>query len=118
MKFIDNRGRENNDPTPHVLHVERHSSESLEARLKSMIRHELSQKAGEAGFETIEEANDFDVEEPFDEDPYLSRYQVMEFEQPVSDAPDQPDSETPPPQKGGVQESDEGPEDEITVRST
>lgn len=62
MKY-DDQGREIPDATPVEVPLRlRNRPEEVE-RLRSLIRNELSDQAAKQGFETFEEANDFDVDE-------------------------------------------------------
>lgn len=57
---------------------------TIKEQIQRLMKVELSRQAGEAGMETIEEANDFDVEDEFDSDEPLGNYVLMEDELPVS----------------------------------
>lgn len=58
---INSHGQEVPDPTPVELPVGYKHPLPLAERMKQMIRSELSSAAAQAGAETWEEANDFDV---------------------------------------------------------
>lgn len=57
---------ENLDPTPIALPVRITRPLSEYDRFRNIIRNELSQQAASQGFETFEEADDFDVADDFD----------------------------------------------------
>lgn len=71
MKF-DEQGRELPDSTPLELPSGMKQPESLESIMKRMIAVHASRAAGEAGMETFEEANDFEVE---DDDEPITQYE-------------------------------------------
>lgn len=76
MLGFDAKGREIPDPTPIEVAPGAIRPESLTSIMQRMIRQHLSQAAEEHGFESLEEANDFDVGE--DEwDDQLTKYEVM-----------------------------------------
>lgn len=64
LKFND-RGEEIMDKTP-VSKSMRFKPQSEYARIRALIRAELSQEANNQGFETEAEANDFSVGDDFD----------------------------------------------------
>lgn len=59
---LDDQGREIPDPTPIVIRV-RTGVISQFDQVRAFIRNELSRQAGAEGFETIDDANDFDVDD-------------------------------------------------------
>ena len=81
---LDERGWEIPDPTPVEIPAGFSRPESLEAMVQRMVRTRVSDIAAEEGFETFEEADDFEVDEedyvndpstPYEEDfdPMLGR---------------------------------------------
>lgn len=74
---FDSLGREIPDPTPVEVPLRvLQAFESLQDQIRRTIRMEMSRAAGEAGQETFEEADDFDVD---DEEPELvSAYEIPE----------------------------------------
>lgn len=82
---VDSEGREVVDSTPMELPLGFEYPEPLEVTLQKVMPL-LSQKAGEQGFETEEEANDFDIpDDPIDpEAPWeYSIDQEIEFKEKV-----------------------------------
>lgn len=78
----DDQGRELPDPTPKAMPVGFKRPESLDEQIRRLIRTHMSDTAEEQGYESFEEADDFDVEDddydpetPFemDFDPVLGR---------------------------------------------
>lgn len=69
---LDARGWEVPDPRPVELPIGMTRPETVEQMIQRMVRGRLSDLAEEQGYETFDEANDFDVEdETFDPDtPY------------------------------------------------
>lgn len=57
---------EDPDPTPFAPTVGIRRSESLEEKMRRMIRDEMSHVAERQGMETFDEADDFDVEDELD----------------------------------------------------
>lgn len=90
---LDARGREIVDPEP--LAMAPAMEMSLRDRVRSYVRNELSLQAYELGVETFEEANDFDIEDPYDMDNQLSKYEFNEeFEEnPILKEDFQPEGE-------------------------
>lgn len=61
---MNRNGREYNDPNPVEWPIGVDVPESLEQKIARMVRTGVSQLADEQGFETFDEANDFDDEDP------------------------------------------------------
>lgn len=92
--------RELLDPTPVEVPIGMSKRvPSLHDDMKRYIREEISRQAGDAGFETLEEADDFDVGEEVDP---VSRYELSEMQEEAiwpEDPPDKPaakPADTPP----------------------
>lgn len=62
---LDKTGKEKLSPKPVSVKVAIKSPNSETARIRAIIANELSQHASAHGFETFEDANDFDVEEDY-----------------------------------------------------
>lgn len=60
---FDEHGREILDPTPLALPVGFKRPETLEAQIQRLIKGRMSQAAAEAGYETFEDAEDFEIDE-------------------------------------------------------
>lgn len=58
---LNERGHEVPDPTPLAVPVGFRHPPSMQEMIKQYIRRELSEQASQAGAETLEEANDFDI---------------------------------------------------------
>ena len=58
---LDEKGREIPDPTPVSLPVGFQTPEPLDVRIQRLVRTQLSNLADEQGYETFEEAEDFEV---------------------------------------------------------
>lgn len=80
---LNESGAEVPDPEPVGLPLGYKHPPTLEDRIKAMIQVTLSRQAAEAGAETFEEANDFDVGEE-DNDP-LTGKQFLDPEVTVND---------------------------------
>lgn len=63
---IDFYGREIPDPTPLRVPGGFKRPETLQEQVARLVRGAISREAEEAGFETFDEAEDFDVEDDFD----------------------------------------------------
>lgn len=64
---INNLGQEVPDPTPVAMPLGHINPEPLEVRMRRMIQMEMSQEAMRQGYESFEEANDFNVGDGDDE---------------------------------------------------
>lgn len=82
---IDERGREINDPNPLFHLMDEPSQEDSRQQMKDMIRNEFSRIAQLHGKETWEEANDFDVDDPFEIDVEDTKYMAEEWLKPRTD---------------------------------
>lgn len=76
--MLDERGREVPDPTPVEWPAGMRRPESLTEQIQRLVRVAVSQQAAAAGFETFEEADDFDVDD--EEDP-LSQYELTAMQE-------------------------------------
>lgn len=95
-KLLDPLGRELCDPTPMAPPVGYNPQPTLVEQMRMMIQGErLRLAALEAGYETFEEADDFEL----DEDPFpRSPHEEDEFSTPVRELKKrQRDAEAPPP---------------------
>lgn len=63
---LDQYGHEVPDPTPMALPSGFRRPETLAEQVKRLVRTTLSQQAAEAGHESFEESEDFDVDDDFD----------------------------------------------------
>lgn len=78
---IDARGRELPDPTPIAPPIGYKRAPSLAEQIREMVRSErLAQEAAAMGYETFEEADDFDVGDLDPTSPYEN-----DFDPPVSE---------------------------------
>lgn len=84
MKY-DDEGRELPDPVPMAIPAGMRRPESLIETMRRLIRTEFSKDVGAIGYETFEEANDFDVEDD-DAEVRESVYERMQDETPAADA--------------------------------
>jgi len=75
MRGFDSDGREIPDPTPAAIPFQFSRPLSLQEEIKRFVRIEASRAAADAGAESFEEADDFEVDE--DPDP-LSPYELKE----------------------------------------
>lgn len=66
MAVLDDRGHEVLDATPVAMPVGWSRPPSLQDQVRRFVRQELSRQAAEAGMETFEEADDFDVGDDFE----------------------------------------------------
>jgi hypothetical protein len=73
--ILDERGHENLSDTPVALPLRFQRPQNILDRVRALVAHEMSRLAEAQGFETFEEADDFDV----DDDPDLkSPYELTE----------------------------------------
>lgn len=87
------------DPTPVEVPLGFKRPPTLQEEIQRIIRAQLSEHAQSRGFETFEEADDFNIDE--DPDP-LSPYEVTEMQQEAAFAPEVLDPNAVPnaPQQG------------------
>lgn len=106
MAVYDAHGREMPDPTPVAMPVGFQRPESLVDLMKRLIRTEVSQTAHDAGTETFEEANDFEVPEDTVEDT-ATQYEAMADEPFTQPEPDDTRNAGPGPNARTSRESDD-----------
>lgn len=82
--FLDDQGREVLDPRPMAPPIGYVKQPSLWEQMRAMIRDEISRSAQEEGFESFEEADDFEMD---DLDPTSPYEEVFEPEIPASPPP-------------------------------
>lgn len=63
---IDDKGREVLDTTPVTLPVRFRRGENISDQVQRLVAMELSKRAAAEGYETFDEANDFDVGDDYD----------------------------------------------------
>lgn len=97
--LLDERGHEINNPKPFFVDVTPRPL-SLKEQIHRLVRNELSVAAADRGFETFEEANDFEVDDDFEVEEPISDYTVVdmqpEFLDNVQDLTEQTTPETEP----------------------
>jgi len=111
---LDPKGREIVDPVPVAPPIGYIKQESLHEQIARMVRSErLRQEAEAAGFETFEEADDFDVGDDYDPSSTFEEQFYGQFTQVVSDPEPPPATEKGQPAKpasggaeGGVEASE------------
>lgn len=102
---LDQDGREVLDTTPVAPPVGYRRQPSMVENIRAMIRSEkLRQEAAEAGYETFEEADDFDVGDDYDPtSPYEGDFEPLPPPEPPSAGPaSQPAPPADPPSDGPV----------------
>lgn len=72
-------GYEYPDPTPVEIPVELRKPETMDEKMRRIVREQISVKAQESGLETFEEANDFDVDDGFEDDALFSPYELKDM---------------------------------------
>lgn len=75
MKFND-MGQEIPDPKPLEVPAHLRGAESTDDRIQRLISQAMSRHAQEQGFESIDEANDFDIDDD-DPDEVFTQHEVM-----------------------------------------
>lgn len=93
LGFLNIRGYEVPDPTPTDPPIGHIAGPDLIEQVRAMVRTELSRRAEEEGFETFEEADDFEVDD--DEADYVSPYEMF-----FNPAPGEPDGPPSPATEG------------------
>lgn len=81
----DEKGHEVPNPKPMVIHTDDTRPLTLHEQIKRLFRGEMSRQVQRQGAESFDQADDFDVNDPFDEELNNSRYEVMTDEYPESD---------------------------------
>lgn len=76
-------GKEVNNPKPLMTQFDLEKSVSLKDRVQALFRGELSRRAAQLGYETEEDANDFDIDDGFETNDPNTIYQVLDDEVPV-----------------------------------
>lgn len=66
MAKLDENGHEILDDTPVAIPARLSRAETLTEQVRRLIREEASRAAQAAGFETFEEADDFEIEDDYD----------------------------------------------------
>lgn len=84
--YINEKGEEVPDPNPVEINLTPDQPPTPEMMVQDAIRTVLSQKAASKGQETFEEANDFDVKDPFEID-IPSKFQLLTDEEPIEKTP-------------------------------
>lgn len=63
---LNNKGQEVLDDTPVTLPLRFQRGENIADRVRDLVEKELSRRAEHAGYESVDEANDFDVGDDYD----------------------------------------------------
>lgn len=96
-RLLDQGGRETLDPTPMAPPIGYNKQPTMVDHIRNLVRSErLAEEVRRAGFETAEEADDFEVGDDFDP---TSPYE-HNFDPPVAALDPSPE---PPPQAPGAQ---------------
>lgn len=101
-------GHEINNPMPIVQNMDIGQPLSLQERIQRILYHDVSRKAHEAGMETLEEAQDFDM--PDEDTSILTHYQVVDEEIPIMPEDPAPEPKVETPQLSGVPDPELVPE--------
>lgn len=113
-RMMDEEGREIPDPTPIAPPLGYRKQPTLAEQIRQMIRSErMAQEAAAAGYETFEEADDFEVGDDFDpSSPYEHDFDptpVPELRRRRAAAESRPASEDGSPPQGGGSSSEGTP---------
>lgn len=73
-------GKEVNDPQPKICHTGVNRPPTLQEQINRVLRARVSMEAHMSGFETEEEASDFDVDDDFERSDPATIYQVLDEE--------------------------------------
>lgn len=93
--YLDPKGREIPNPKPLVLHTKLNRPLTLQEQIERVFKGRLSDQAQRQGYETLEESQDFDMDDDFDRFDE-SIYQVIDEEVPTPRGPAPGDTmETP-----------------------
>lgn len=97
--------RETPDPTPVAWPAGVRRPETLAEQIRRMVRLHVSQMAQEQGFESFEEADDFDSD---DDDEFRSPYELTEMQEEAIMGRDASNLERRKPRRSEDGETDEG----------
>lgn len=93
---LNEKGQEVHDGIPVEIPLGMRRPETLNEMVARLIRNQASRAAAEAGMETFEEANDFEIEEDSAE-LMATRYEEMADEEPIARVPAGSAAPAPPP---------------------
>lgn len=111
-KRLNEKGREILDPTPMAPPVGYKRQPSLSEQIREMVRSErLAMEAASAGFETLEEADDFDIpDDPIDpRTPYEAHFDPLPEMAPPPPAKASPEPREPISEPSQAKESAPAP---------
>lgn len=113
--IIADNGKEINNPKPVVLHTGIKRPPTLQEQIHRVLRGRLSREAEQQGYETLEESQDFDVENEDTEPDTI--YQVLEDEIPTSLMPNDEElaNKEPDMEPGGSSQPPSGVSDPVPV---
>lgn len=78
--MLDDNGREIPDPTPMEMTAGMTRPVSLQEQIQRLVKTELSRQAVAQNYESFAEANDFEIQDVFDVEEPITKYQQMEEE--------------------------------------
>ena len=81
--ILNAEGQEINNPKPMLLSTDVKRPPTLQEQIQRVLRSNVSKEAHEQGFETLDESQDFDIEDSFDSKDPDTIYQVLDEEIPV-----------------------------------
>jgi len=81
VSLLSKDGQEMFNPVPNKMPLENEDINLLATKRK-LLGKELSHQAVQQGFESFEDANDFDVEDPYEKVVFHSKHEVMKEEEP------------------------------------
>lgn len=102
-------GREYPDPRVMATPAKFTKAPSMEERLRRMVREELSRSAADVGAETFDEADDFDVGDDDEFDPYSPYEEVFDPGGELSPSPAEQMPAKPAPAEEADEEQPRGP---------
>lgn len=99
---LDSNGRELLNPVPVNTNIDLEKPLSMQEQIERLMRGHLSMQAQAQGHETFEEANDFDIDDEFMNEP-LSGYEVQELEEEyITSQPNAPEDQNLQPEANEV----------------
>lgn len=75
--ILDENGNEINNPTPITIRTQLGKGESTDQRIKRILAGIISEQAAAQGHESIEEANDFNIDDDFDVNNPVTPYEMQ-----------------------------------------
>lgn len=94
--MLNDKGQEMFNPMPKEIPSGLKEPDTLEKRIIRILKNQVSQQAERQQYESLEEADDFDLDDEMVVE--LSGYELLESEIPIAKAEKEPEGNNPPEQ--------------------